>query len=82
MHYTYVTHYVIIITFLVTSNICITKYVVKTGNITQVTLLTNAMHYLSNEVSYTVMILLHNITTTSNEVTDLIGNPLSNVFPQ
>ena len=44
------------------------KYAVKTGNIIQVTLLTNVMHYLSNEV--TVMsVILHNIITLSNEVT-------------
>ena len=49
----------------------------KTGNITQVTLLTNAIRYLSNIV--TVMsLILRNIITTSNEVTNLVSNPLSN----
>ena len=52
------------------------KYVIKTGNITQVTLLTNVTHYLSNIVTVTSLIL-RNITT-SNEVTNLVSNPLSN----
>ena len=55
----------------------IAKYAIKTGNITQVTLLTNVMCYLSIEVTATGVIL-HNIITTSNEVTNLISNPLSN----
>ena len=67
--------YVIIITFVVLSNI--TKYALKTGNITQVTLLTNVTHYLSNIVTATSLIL-YNIITTSKEVTNLISNPLSN----
>ena len=67
--------YVIIITFVVLSNI--TKYALKTGNITQVTLLTNVTHYLSNIVTATSLILC-NIITTSKEVTNLISNPLSN----
>ena len=55
----------------------IAKYAIKTGNITQVTLLTNVMRYLSNIV--TVMsLILRNIITTSNEVTNLVSNPLSN----
>ena len=53
------------------------KYAIKTGNITQVTLLTNVMPYLSNEVTVT-SVILHNIITTSNEVTNLVSNPLSN----
>ena len=43
----------------------------------QVTLLTNVKHYLSNIVTVTSLIL-HNIITTSNEVTDLVSYPLSN----
>ena len=55
----------------------IMKYAIKTGNITQVTLLTNVTRYLSNIV--TVMsLILRNIITTSNEVTNLVSNPLSN----
>ena len=53
------------------------KYTIKTGNITQVTLLTNVTRYLSNIVAVTSLIL-YNITTTSNEVTNLISYPLSN----
>ena len=49
----------------------------KTGNITQVTLLANVMRYLSNIVTVTNLIL-RNIITKSNEVTNLISNPLSN----
>ena len=53
------------------------KYAIKTGNITQVTLLTNVTRYLSNIV--TVMsLILRNIITTSNEVTNLVSNLLSN----
>ena len=37
--------------------IIITKYAIKTGNITQVTLLTNVMRYQSNEVTVTTVIL-------------------------
>ena len=55
----------------------ITKYAIKTGNITQVTLLTNVMRYLSNIVTVTSLILC-NIITTSNEVTNLVSYPLSN----
>ena len=69
----YVTCYKIIITFVA----YITKYAVKTNDITQVTLLTNVTRYLSNEVTVTSLIL-HNIITTSNKVTNLVGNPLSN----
>ena len=47
------------------------KYAIKTGNITQVTLLTNATRYLSNIVTVTSLIL-HNIITTSNKVTNLV----------
>ena len=53
------------------------KYVIKTGNITQATLLTNVTCYLSNIVTVTSLIL-RNIITTSNEVTNLVS-PLSNV---
>ena len=55
----------------------ITKYAIKTGNITQVTLLTNVTRYLSNIVTVTSLIL-RNIITTSNEVTNLVSYPLSN----
>ena len=48
------------------------KYAIKTGNITQVTLLTNVTRYLSNIVTVTSLIL-HNIITTSNEVTNLVS---------
>ena len=41
----------------------------KTGNITQVTLLTNVTRYLSNIVTVTSLIL-HNIITTS--ITELL----------
>ena len=54
------------------------KYALKTGNITQVTLLTNVTRYLSNIVTVTNLILRIIIITTSNEVTNLISNPLSN----
>ena len=53
------------------------KYAIKTGNITQVTLLTNVMRYQSNIVIVTSLIL-RNIITTSNEVTNFVSNPLSN----
>ena len=49
------------------------KYAIKTGNITQVTLLTSLTGYLSNVVTVTNLIL-RNIITTSN----LVSNPLSN----
>ena len=53
------------------------KYAIKTGKITQVTLLTNVTRYLSNIV--TVMnLILHNIITICNEVTNLVSDPLSN----
>ena len=52
------------------------KYAIKTGNITQVILLTNVTRYLSNIVTVTSLIL-HNIITTSSEVTNLISYPLS-----
>ena len=55
----------------------ITKYAIKTGNITQVTLLTNVTRYLSNIVTVTNLILC-NIITISNEVTNLVSDPLSN----
>ena len=51
------------------------KYAIKTGNITQVTLLTNVMRYLSNIVTVTNLISRNIIT--SNKVTNLISNPLS-----
>ena len=47
------------------------KYTIKTGNITQVILLTNVMRYLSNIVTVTNL-MLRNIITTSNEVTNLV----------
>ena len=47
------------------------------GNITQVTLLTNVTRYLSNIVTVTSLILC-NIITTSDKVTNLVNNPLSN----
>ena len=53
------------------------KYAIKTGNITQVTLLTNVTRYLSNIITVTNL-KLRNIITTSNEVTNLVSNPLSN----
>ena len=53
------------------------KFAIKTGNITQVTLLTNVMLYLSSIVTVTNLIL-RDIISTSNEVTNLVGNPLSN----
>ena len=43
----------------------------------QDTLLTNLTCYLSNIVTVTNLIL-HKIITKSNEVTNLVGNPLSN----
>ena len=66
--------YVILLLLWYLSNIM--KYVIKTGNITQVTLPTNVMGYLSNIVTVTSLILC-SIITTSNEVTNLINNPLS-----
>ena len=57
-----------------------TKYAIKTGktgNTTQVTLLTNVTRYLSNIVTVTSLILC-NIITKSNKVTNLVSNPLSN----
>ena len=53
------------------------KYAIKTGDITQGTLLTNVTRYLSNTVTVTSLILC-NIITTSNEVTNLVSNPLCN----
>ena len=53
--------YIIIITFVVTT-LCgnklsnIIKYIIKTSKITQVTLLTNVMCYLSNKVIVTSLI--------------------------
>ena len=52
---TFVTRYVILLLLWYLSNI--TKYAIKTGNITQVTLLTNVTHYLSNVVTVTSLIL-------------------------
>ena len=51
------------------------KYAVKTGIITQ--LLANVTRYLSNEVTI-MSLILRNIITLSNEVTNLVSNPLSN----
>ena len=70
-----VTRYIILLLLWYLSNI--TKYAIKTDNITQVTLLTNVTRYLSNKVTVT-SVILRNIITTSNEVTNLISNPLSN----
>ena len=70
-----VTRYVILLLLWLLSNIM--KYAIKTGNITQVTLLTNVTRYQSNIVTVTNLIL-RNIITTSNEVTNLVSNPLSN----
>ena len=53
------------------------KYAIKTSNITQVTLLTNVTHYPSNIVTVTSLIL-RNIITTSNKVTNRVSYPLSN----
>ena len=53
------------------------KYAIKTGNITQVTLLANVTRYLSNEVTVTGLIL-HITITLNNKVTNLVSNPLSN----
>ena len=53
------------------------QYAIKTDNITQVNLLTNVRRYLSNIVTVTDLILC-NIITTSNEVTNLVSNTLSN----
>ena len=46
------------------------KYTIKTGNRTQVILLTNVMRYISNEVTVMNLIL-------SNQVTNLVSNRLS-----
>ena len=53
------------------------KYAIKTGNITQITLLTNVTCYLSNIVTVTSLILC-NIITTSNKIANLVSYPLSN----
>ena len=50
------------------------KYAIKTGNIIQVTLLTNVTHYLTKFCNES------NIMTISNEVTNLVSNPLSNAY--
>ena len=67
--------YVILLLLWYLSNI--TKYAIKTGNITQVILLTNVTRYLSNIVTVTSL-TLRNIITTSNEVTNLVSYSLSN----
>ena len=51
------------------------KYAIKMGNVTQVTLLTNVTRYLSNIITVTTVIL-RNIITTSNEVTNLVSYPI------
>ena len=66
-----------IIIFGVTKYCNITKYAIKMSNIMQVTLLIKVTRYLSNIVTVTSLIL-RNIITTSNEVTDLVSYPLSN----
>ena len=48
------------------------KYAIKTGIITQVTLLTNVTRYLSNIVTVTNLVLC-NIITISNELKLLIS---------
>ena len=53
------------------------QYAIKTGNITQITLLTNVTRYLSNEVTVTSLIL-RIIITKSNKITNLVSNPLGN----
>ena len=53
------------------------KYAVKTDNITQVSLLANVTCFLSNKVTVTSLILC-NIITLRNKVTNLVSNPLSN----
>ena len=58
-----------------------TKYTIKTGNITQVTLLTKVTRYISNIVTVTSLILC-NVITTSNEVTNFVSYPLSNAYQQ
>ena len=73
--YSFIQCYVILLLLWYLSNI--TKYAIKTGNTTQVTLLTNVTRYLSNIVTVT-SVILRNIITTSNEVTNLVSNPLSN----
>ena len=55
----------------------VTKYAIKTGNVTQVPLLSNVMRYLNNEVTVT-NVTLCNIIMTSDEVTNLVSDPLSN----
>ena len=57
----------------------------KTSIITQITLLTNVpvTYLVSNEATVTTQnIILSNFITTSNEVTNLVINPLSNSQPQ
>ena len=66
-----VTRYIILLLLWQLNNI--TKYAIKTGNITQVTLLTNLTRYLSNIVTVKSLILC-NIITTSNEVTNLVSH--------
>ena len=53
------------------------KYAIKIGNITQITLPTNVTRYLSTIVTVTSLIL-RNIITTNNKVTNLVSNPLCN----
>ena len=53
---------------------------IEFGITTQVTLLRNVTRYLSNIVTVTSLILC-NIITTSNEVTNLVSYPLSNAWP-
>ena len=67
--------YVILLLLWYLSNI--TKYAIKTGNITQDILLIIVTRYLSNIVTVTSLIL-RSIITTSYEVTNLISYPLGN----
>ena len=53
----------------------VTRYVITITFV--VTKLANVTRYLSNEVTVTSLIL-HNIITLSNKVTNLVSNPLSN----
>ena len=55
-----VMRYIILLLLWYLSNI--TKYAIKTGDITQVTLLTNVTRYLSNVVTVTSLILLLLVT--------------------
>ena len=70
-----VTRYVILLLLWYLSNI--TKYAIKIGNITQVTYKCNA---LPSNIVTVMNLILRNIITTSNEVTNLVSNSLSNAY--